>query len=96
MRRSGHERATGRAGLVAGMTTYQFQEVKWPETRSLKCRECGKRFRRSMTFTQTINPFNKNAVGQLKTYAEILAELKVEGAAWSPADLCTVHAAGAR
>jgi hypothetical protein len=71
------------------MTTYRFREVKRSAQRRLKCRSCGKRFSRSRTFTQTINPFNKNADGDPKTYAEIWKELGIEAEVWQPADLCT-------
>lgn len=71
------------------MPTYTFSEVKLPEKRSLKCRECGKRFTRSMTFMQTLNPFNTNAEGFPKSYPEIRAELRAEADAWQPSDLCT-------
>lgn len=80
------------------MTTYIFEEVKWPSgTRRLKCRSCGKRFTRSRTFTQTINPFNKNGTtGKPKARTEILRELKAEAAAWQPDDSCTTCKAEAR
>jgi transcriptional regulator NrdR family protein len=71
------------------MPTYTFQEVKHREARRLKCRTCGKRFTRSQTFTQTINPFNKNANGQVKTYREVLRDVVAKGAAWQPDDQCT-------
>lgn len=71
------------------MPTYVFQEVKRSVTRKLKCRVCGKPFQRSTTFSQTINPFNKTAEGQPKTYAEIWRELGVEADAWQPDDRCT-------
>jgi hypothetical protein len=70
------------------MTTYRFQEVKYPITKRIPCRTCGKKFARSTTLYQTINPFNKNADGQPKTYPEIWKELRVEAEAWQPDDLC--------
>jgi hypothetical protein len=79
------------------MTTYVYEEIRWPSgVRKLKCRNCGRRFTRSRTFTQTINPFNKNAAGQPKTRQEIYAELKAEANAWQPDDLCTTCATEAR
>lgn len=71
------------------MPTYRFQEVTYQATRSLKC-ACGKRFRRSRTFSHTINPFNRNKeTGQPKTYAEVYKDVKAEGEAWQPEPVCT-------
>lgn len=61
-----------------------YEPVRWPESRSGKCPVCGKRVRRSTTFQQTLNPFNKNAAGEPKTRSEIWAELKVKAAGWEP------------
>ena len=69
-------------------TTYRFEEVRRQVSKRLSCRACGKRFARSKTFTQTINPFNKNAAGQVKTFPEIWKELGETCDAWQPPDLC--------
>jgi len=58
-----------------------FQSITVHGTKSGKC-ICGKRITRSKTFEQTINPFNKNAKGEVKTYAEILTELQQERSVW--------------
>lgn len=63
------------------MTIYNFESVKLQTSKSGKC-ICGKRVSRSITFEQTINPWNKNAKGEIKSYAEIWAELKEEAAVW--------------
>lgn len=42
----------------------------------------GKKRRRQKTFTQTENPFNKNADGSVKTPAQIYASVLAEAAAW--------------
>lgn len=62
------------------MRTYTFQEVKRTRTDKYRC-PCGKRFQRTVSATQTINPFNRNADGNPKTYPEIWQELgpKVAG-----------------
>jgi hypothetical protein len=79
------------------MTTYVFDEIRWPSgRRTLKCRNCGRRFTRSRTFTQTVNPWNKNADGEIKTRHEIYAELKAEANAWQPDNLCTTCTTEAR
>jgi hypothetical protein len=70
------------------MPTYRFQEVSAQAVRNLKC-ACGKRFKRQQTFTNTINPFNKNKdTGQPKTYAEVYEDVKAKAAAWQPEAVC--------
>lgn len=64
------------------MPTYRFQEITHQVTKSVPCTVCGKRVRRQRTFFQTINPFNKNAEGQVKTLPEIMRELVAEGTDW--------------
>lgn len=64
--------------------TVRFQEVKARTKRTGKCSHCGKRTTRSATFTQTISPFNKNADGMPKTYAEVQQAVDAEAASWSP------------
>lgn len=66
---------------MSNTTHYVFESVKFPIKKSGKCK-CGKRLVRATTFEQTINPFNKNAAGKVKTYSEIWAELKAQAAAW--------------
>jgi hypothetical protein len=71
------------------MPTYRFQEVSYREQRRIPCAGgCGKKLTRSHTFTGTINPFNKNAAGEPKTYAEVYAEQKAKGEAWQPTGMC--------
>jgi predicted RNA-binding Zn-ribbon protein involved in translation (DUF1610 family) len=61
-----------------------YTPVKWSATKQFVCVVCGKVGRRSKTFRQTLNPYNKNAAGQPKTTAEIRAELQVEAQRWRP------------
>jgi hypothetical protein len=64
------------------MTTYTYERV---ETRGYKrgpCTICGKHAERSMTFGQTLNPFNKNADGEVKIRAEIMCEITAQRNAW--------------
>lgn len=42
----------------------------------------GKRHQETKIFMQTINPFNKNAAGQIKTRQEIEEQLLAEREAW--------------
>lgn len=42
----------------------------------------GKRRQKTRKFSQTLNPFNKNQDGSLKTREQIITELKAERDAW--------------
>lgn len=46
--------------------------------------ECHKKFKRSITFSQTLSPFNKTKDGQLKNKTQIIIELNVKAANWKP------------
>lgn len=70
------------------MPTYTYREVSHREQRRVPCTGCGKKLTRARTFTQTINPWNRNASGTPKTYAEIMPELRAEGAKWQPTAMC--------
>ena len=45
----------------------------------------GKKRKRQKTFEQTINPFNKNPDGSVKTRADIIKELNSECRKWEAA-----------
>lgn len=64
------------------MPTYRFREIKHQASKNLPCPACGKKLRRQRTFSQTLNPFNKNADGQVKTELEIVRELNATAAEW--------------
>lgn len=64
------------------MPTYTYEKVEHPVSKTAKCVECGKRLRRQTTVSQTLNPYNKNANGRVKTRQEILAELAVKAKEW--------------
>ena len=66
------------------MTTYRFQSVRRTAEKSGNCPSCGKRVVRRQTFEQTVNPFNRNADGTVKTAQEVDASVKAEAAAWVP------------
>jgi hypothetical protein len=46
------------------------------------CPKCGKMAVRSKRFYQTLNPFNKNKSGEIKTIEEILKECNERLSAW--------------
>jgi len=62
------------------MNTIRFQEVRLKAVRRWK--ENGKQRQETKVFMQTINPFNKNAAGEIKQLDEIMVELKAERDAW--------------
>lgn len=64
------------------MTVYRFEEVRRTAKKRVPCEGCGKKLNRQTTFSQTINPFNKNADGDPKSYREIWDELGAECREW--------------
>lgn len=72
------------------MVTVTYERVeRWVE-KTVPCRVCGKKLKRSTTLGQTINPFNKDADGNVKNRFQIQAELKVEAETWKPTN--DIHA----
>ncbi|TVM01733.1 MAG: hypothetical protein CV087_10470 [Candidatus Brocadia sp. WS118] len=59
----------------------EYETVSLRAEKNVKCKGCGKRLKRSKTFSQTLNPFNKKD-GRLKTRQEIYEELSKESTAW--------------
>lgn len=66
------------------MTRITFNEVALYGTRTFKCATCGKRRVRRRKFWQTLNQFNKNPDGTVKTEQDIHRALAAEIAAWQP------------
>lgn len=72
-----------------------FEEVSHSVQRSGKCPVCGARRKRSRTFTQTINPWNKDPeTGQPRTRRQIVTALRAEGDAWVPDFTCATVVRG--
>ncbi len=67
-----------------------FIEMGFKTSKSGVCPKCGKRATRANHFYQTLNPFNKNADGTLKSSAEIIAEEREKSKVWKA--LPTFHA----
>ena len=55
-----------------------FEEVSLVEEVIIICDKCGRKKKTKIKVCQTINPFNKNADGEVKQYNEIMEELKIE------------------
>jgi len=65
------------------MTT-TFPTVNTTRQRTGKCTYCGKRTVRRQSFTHTINPFNRNEDGSIRTPEEVRACVNGEADAWIP------------
>ena len=48
-----------------------FEEVKFKRPVKGTCSKCGKRKQRIISVCETVNPFNKNGEGFIKTYDEV-------------------------
>ena len=70
------------------MTTYRFDRISAQRTRSGKCPSCGKRRTRSKTFTSTVNPFNRNEDGTIKTPREVRQDVNAKASQWVPDFTC--------
>ncbi|QDP45501.1 hypothetical protein SEA_FUZZBUSTER_17 [Microbacterium phage FuzzBuster] len=55
--------------------TTRFDEVTRRRVVQGKCSVCGKRTTRTLAVTNTVNPFNKNADGTIKTRDEVAADV---------------------
>ena len=64
--------------------TVHYEQVSRQSRKVGKCSICQKRTERSKTFTHTINPFNKNKEGSVKTYGQVRADVIEEMNAWKP------------
>jgi hypothetical protein len=54
--------------------TYHFDEISRSRLVRAKCKKCGKRFQRTFTESQTVNPYNRNTEGYVKSQIEIAKE----------------------
>ena len=68
-------------------THYVFDSIKLKSIKAGVCK-CGKKLKRSKTFEQTINPYNRNSQGLPKNSVEINIELKQEAENWKPNFIC--------
>jgi hypothetical protein len=65
------------------MTTYRFEEIKRPARKRVPCAGgCGKKLSRSTTFSMTLNPFNKNPDGSIRTRRDIQEALGEQARQW--------------
>lgn len=64
--------------------THTFHEIVARRSKSGPCPVCGKRVRRSQTFSETVNPFNRNEDGSPKSPAEVRVSVNKKADAWEP------------
>lgn len=64
--------------------TETYEPVKVQMVKAGKCPTCGKKVNRQRTFSQTINPFNRNEDGTIKTSSEVLAAVYAQAERWEP------------
>jgi hypothetical protein len=64
------------------VTRVVFEVVELKGQKQGTCSACGRRRQRTERFSQTVNPFNKNKAGQVKSREEIYEEVHAEWLAW--------------
>ena len=71
--------------------TTNFREIDFKAKKSGKCTVCGKRRTRQKKFRQTLNPFNKNEDGTVKSVLDIQVECFHQAELWKkePINCCT-------
>jgi hypothetical protein len=58
--------------------THRFQEVTRQQRVTVKCIGCGKDRVRTVTVTHTVNPFNRNDLGEARSAQEVLECVRAE------------------
>lgn len=64
------------------MTRRYFDQIVSQGWKSGRCVVCGKQAERSRQFTNTVNPFNRNADGTQRTHAEVRANVERQRREW--------------
>lgn len=62
----------------------RFEVVKAVAEHIVCCGGCGKKAKRRKTFECTINPFNRNEDGTVKTKTEVQAQAQAKADKWVP------------
>jgi len=71
------------------MTHIVFRQIKMFSKKSGKCPGCGKRVSKQQTFCHTVNPFNKDEHGNVKSPDHVYQDVKKEAADWKPDFTCS-------
>lgn len=64
------------------MTVHRYAQVSATGYRRGVCSICGKRGQRQTTVTNTVNPFNRNEDGSVRTHAEVWAAVAAKAKEW--------------
>jgi len=64
------------------MTSVTFDEISLTGVKNVKCSGCGKKLKRQQRFFQTLNPFNKDKNGMVKSKHQIYTELEEDIKKW--------------
>lgn len=73
-------------------TTINFEEVAIRGFKRVKCAGgCKRTLTRKEKFWKTINPFNKDEYGNIKSREQLLVELKVERDEWMKEPVYCIH-----
>lgn len=64
--------------------TYTFEEVQATRIKHGRCPGCRKSVKRRRTFVRTVNPFNKNPDGSMKSREQVHEEVNREADEWVP------------
>ena len=62
----------------------EFERIRCAHPKTGNCPVCGRRVTKSQTFEQTVNPFNRNEDGSVKTREQVRADVHAEAEAWQP------------
>ena len=77
------------------MSRITFNEVSINVEKSIKCSICGKRLKRQKKLFQTLNPFNTNSDGTIKSREDIYKELSTRAKVWkAEPEVCQKHKIG--
>lgn len=71
-----------RGSISMGIITQTFNAVTVKRIKRGRCTKCGAKCQVTKRFFQTLNPFNKNAAGLVKTTSEIRVEETAKANAW--------------
>lgn len=68
------------------MPTYttHFQQVHAYRSLVGECPNCGKKTKKSRKFTMTVNPYNVNEDGEVRSVSEVREQVNAEADAWVP------------
>ncbi len=60
------------------MTTINFEQIEAKKTLKFVCSDCGKKKQRIIKESQTMNPYNKNEKGIIKTKEDVTKSVEDE------------------